>query len=155
MNFFRNWLLCVIGCAMAVAIIYQLLPESAHRFTTRCVGSLTMMIVILQPILGINWDDLCWSWEDDLISMEEITENYQAQNQEAMKKSIEEKTAAYILHKAETLGLYGEVVVHTQEYDGIPYPSEVILGMDFHPKLSAYISDELGIFPENQDWTGG
>lgn len=154
MTDFRSWLLSVIAAAMALSLINTMMPKGSARTAARTIGGMVMLLVVLQPLLDIRWEEV--QWERSYLSeeTERLMQEYQAENDEAWKKSIAEETRAYIQDKATSLGLKGEVMVTTKERDSIPYPEEVTLNMPYHGELSRWLTRELEIMPECQHWMG-
>ncbi len=78
-----------------------------------------------------------------------------AQSQTELAELIAEKTEAYILDKAGTLGVSCRVEVATAEGEGgLPVPYRVELDCAPREALSAYLEDELGIPKERQVFHG-
>ena len=152
MSLLRTWIFSIFAAAIVLSILNDITPKGAVRNLERCMGTLAMMAVFLSPLIGTHWDDFHWDTHDMTSQINEMIARYEETNAEELKSIIVEKTAAYILDKAKSLGREGEVTVITKERDGVPYPEEVELTMPYDAELSRYITTELGIDAEHQFW---
>jgi stage III sporulation protein AF len=92
----------------------------------RLVGGLVLMIATIQPLVSLDYDALAQSWAE--ISQTETgdTASLEQSNREVLKRIIEQQTEAYILDKAEELGVDCQVeVTYDWDEDGTAYPSRV------------------------------
>ena len=116
-------------------------------------GTRVKLLALLQPIKEIEPERIFRefdSWETDIRALEE---SFSAQNQKELGTRISETSAAYICHKATSLGVSCSAIVHTiQTENGIPVPASVEIIGPYTEELAAYIENELNISRENQDW---
>ena len=151
---FRQWLFSIVAAAIVISVANALIPKGAVRSAVRCVSGLTLLMVLCQPFLQGTWENFHWEYAQIEEEIQALTEQYWQESYEEMKSIIEEKVGAYILDKAKSLGLTGEVVVCTAERDGIPYPVSVSLTVPYDETLSRYMTQELGLAREMQVWKG-
>ena len=150
MDGIRQWLLGVLAAAMALSLLYALLPKGAARAT----GGLILLLVVLGPLAGLDLSDLALRYEDLSRDMERQAEAYRREGQAQLELGIQQRTAAYISEKAAQLGLSCRPRVETAWRDGVPYPSGVTLDIAENQALAEVLTDELGIPPSQQHWLG-
>ena len=145
MDGIRQWLLGVLAAAMALSLLYALLPKGAVRGAARATGGLILLLVVLGPLAGLDLSDLALRYED-------LSRDQEGQAQ--LELGIQQRTAAYISEKAAQLGLSCRPRVETAWRDGVPYPSGVTLDIAENQALAEVLTDELGIPPSQQHWLG-
>ena len=149
MSLLKTWLFGVIAAAMALSILYALVPKGALLTIAKCTGGLIMLLVVVRPLdpaaLHIRYEE----W-DRLIGQQ--TEAYTAENQQKMEAIIQKETAAYISEKAAALGLSCNPEVTCRQQDGVPFPAEVTLDIPKNAALSKIIAADLDIGEEAQHW---
>lgn len=99
MSLLKTWLFGVIAAAMALSILYALVPKGALLTIAKCTGGLIMLLVVVRPLLALDPAALHIRYEewDRLIGQQ--TEAYTAENQQKMEAIIQKETAAYIYRK--------------------------------------------------------
>lgn len=105
MDGIRQWLLGVLAAAMALSLLYALLPKGAVRGAARATGGLILLLVVLGPLAGLDLSDLALRYEDLSRDMERQAEAYRQEGQVQLELGIQQRTAAYISEKAAQLGL--------------------------------------------------
>lgn len=152
MTMFKTWLFGVVAAAMALSILYGLLPKGAMMTVAKCVGSVILVLVMLRPIISLE----TWALFDTYNSLErEIasqTESLAEKNLWEMKTLIEEECAAYISEKGAQMGVEVHAEVRCYVREGVPFPGEVSLNIPYHHNLSECIAQELEIAPSKQHW---
>lgn len=148
----KEWLLGLVTAAMALTILYALLPRGAVRSVAKTSGALVLLLVLLGPVAGWEVGELGLRLSDVSGQLEEQISRYDAQSQEELARGIEQRCAAYISEQAAALGLSCQAEVSTQLRDGIPWPNEVSLDIAWNQELSDCIAGELGIPLERQHW---
>ena len=155
MDVVREWLLGVLCAAVAAALVEHLAPEKAVGSICRMAGGILLLIAVVRPILHVDMGTFAaavvptWS---------EITDSQMAGEDLALIKNIiGEETGAYILDKAESLGIpCTQVVVTCDTKDNVPYPSAVQifgpLGEEQRCTLSRVIESELAIPEQRQTY---
>ena len=152
MSLLKTWLFGVIAAAMALSILYALVPKGALLTIAKCTGGLIMLLVVVRPLLALDPAALHIRYEewDHLIGQQ--TEAYTAENQQKMEAIIQKETAAYISEKAAALGLSCNPEVTCRQQDGVPFPAEVTLDIPKNAALSKIIAADLDIGEEAQHW---
>ena len=152
MDAVREWIISVVTVAMLLSAAQALVPEGRIRKTFSFSGGLVLMVVLLQPILGMDAENLSFqpeSYEERVRTRQEELEQASRTEWEAI---IERETAAYILDKADTLGLEISAEVRAETgADGLPVLSAELAG-EPSEVLAEYLAEELGIPRERQVW---
>lgn len=154
MEALRGWLLGIMAVAMVLSILYSLLPKGSIRSISRMTGGLILLLVMLRPIVGGDWNRLISRYSDYQVHISSQIETYQEENEKERERLIQEKTAAYILDKAAQMGITCRVQVGTEIREGVPYPASVTLNTVKDKDLSQIIEQELAIPEERQVWLG-
>lgn len=149
----RDWLLGIIAAGLLVSVLYALLPRGRMQTVARGIGGVILLLVILRPVMGWEWEDVSLSsYEDCRRELETLTEEYRQSADRELAALIEEKTAAYIASRGSDLGAPCTARVETALRDGVPYPVSVTLDIPRHEALSAWLTQELEIGEAYQHW---
>lgn len=149
----REWLTGVVAVTLLLFVIRTLLPEGTVRRIGEFTGGLVLLAALLQPLGGLALADL----EIDLAAWEQEIEQLQGELEEAQTEElsavIAERTAAYISHEADALGLYLQVTVETETTEeGVAVPAAVTLEGPYSERMEAWMETELNIPRERQVW---
>lgn len=153
----RSWLTSIAAVTMLLAVIQTLVPEGTFRKLTGFTGGLLLLAALLQPVLRTDLGRLRLDFSDYSEAIEERTAELSAAGKEELTGIIAGQTAAYILDKADALGLVVTVRVETEPgVDGeTPVPASVELTGPYSRELADWIALELGIPAERQVWHEG
>lgn len=152
----RQYLLTVIAAALICAVFNTISsPKGAVKGILKLLSGVFLALSVISPLLDIGQ-----------IEISEFTQNLQSDAVETItlgksmaaesaSQIIKEKTAAYILDKAESMNLDIEVEVCLD--DSFPQqPCGVTIKGSISPyareTLKEYIEKNLGIKKENQWW---
>ena len=152
MSFFRTWLFGIVAAAMALSILYALVPKGTFLTVAKCTGGLIMLLVVIRPLLALDLGGLHVDYREWERTVQQQTDDYTAANQEEMAAIIQQETAAYISEKAAALGLACHPEVACQLRDGVPFPAEVTMDIPKDAALARLIAEDLGIDEEHQNW---
>lgn len=154
MEAIREYLLSVIAAAILSGIAVSLLGKKGTiGATVKLLSGVVMILTVAGPLADIRLDG-------QLALFSELTDDaYVASGEnsarEAMAEIIKAKTEAYILDKAEELGVTLSVTVSLSQ-EQIPTPSAVILTGNVSPyakqSLAQMLVEDLGISTEAQTW---
>lgn len=151
----REWITAVIAVTMLIFVVQTLIPEGTTRQLASFIGGLILMLTLLQPLRRLqvdNWEIDLSAYEDEIAQRREELE--QAQKEE-LSTLIEERTAAYISDKAESMDLSVNVRVETKaDAQGIPVPHAVTIHGTYSEELTQWMERELGLPAERQVWHG-
>ena len=153
MGALREWLTSVVVVSVLLAVVQTLIPEGTVRKIGAFTGGLILLVMLLQPLLGVDFED----WELRLDHSREAVEQRQQELEQAGEREvaelIERQTAAYIWDKADALGLDLSAEVRVERGpEGIPLPVSATLTGTYSEALSVYLERELGIPRERQVW---
>ncbi len=146
-----------VACASLVLVVSgALVKGSSGQRVCKLAGSLLLLLVTVGPILRIDEED----WENmlrlDTQVMEEAEQGLEEQNNFLYESIIEEETEAYILDKADSLGMTCQVEVVVQWEDEIPQPwSACVTGtwnQTQQEALAGVLEAELGIPRQRQSF---
>lgn len=161
MDTIRNWLIGVTCAAMLAAVADSLTPAGTVKKIGKLTGGLIMLLALMQPILGLDYDALSLALTDYRGDFSECAvEEGSTLNTEMMKSIIEQRTGAYILDKANALGADCSVEVECRVgEENLPYPVAVTVTGALTEKqrqaLSREIEAELAVPAEKQTYKGG
>ena len=149
----RTWLLGVVLTSLAGGLARQLAPQGKEQSMVRLVSGLLLALAILRPLAGSGWEGLEIPAGNFSLQSREQAEVYRKNQQEALSAIIEEKTEAYILDKANRLGLDCTVrVTAAAGESGIPLPRSVTVRGAYSSALAKCMEEEVGIPAQNQIW---
>ena len=141
-EFLRSWLLGIVCAAFLGALAESLTPEGRMRKICRLAGGL---VLVLQDtaLMTMQQDPQAHSAADSL----EDTNIF------LQERIIAEKTAAYIVDKAEGLGMTCEAAVTvTADERGALLPTGAVLKgawtAEQQLRLAEILTQELGLMPE-------
>ena len=156
MGALREWLTSLVAVSMLLSVAQTLVPEGSIRKITSFTGGLILLVVLLRPLLGADLSRLDLHLEDYERAIGQRQEELASAGEAELAGIIEERTAAYISDKADTLGLAVKVQVETKlAGDGVPVPWRAEIWGPRSPALATYMEEELGIPGERQVWHEG
>lgn len=151
-----GYILRVVAAAFLLGILGSLTDQKGSTAALlRLMGGLFLTFTLLSPVLSLDFSAVR-NYLADFAETGELT----AVSGENMARAeyrtiIKEKLEAYILDKANELGLDLTVEVALGEDDT---PREIIIAGTASPfgkgNLQQFIIDELGVAKENQLWIG-
>ena len=148
----REWMTSIVVVSMFLAVVHAMIPNGPIQKTGFFVGGLVLMIVLLQPVLDIDTEQMVMQTESykEQVKMRRIELEQSACAE--WETIIEQEVVAYISDKAGALGLEvsAEVLVDTGS-DGLPVLSVELAGEPAE-NLEMYLEEELGIPRERQVW---
>jgi len=154
-NLIRNWLLGVTCAAMVMAVAEALVPEGSIRRICRLAGGLMLVLAAVNPVLKLDEGVLARALTEYRIAAQDYGEVLVEKNNLLYKTIIEENTAAYILDKAEEMGIFCRAeVIFAYDQQGNPYPERVNIFGKLTPlqqeQISRMIETDLGVLPAQQ-----
>lgn len=151
----RAWLLGLAAAALILTVLRALVPKGNIRTAARVTSGLVLLLVLLRPLTGLGSGTLQTDYDELTREINARIGDYQALHEEKLESIIEEKTAAYISEQAQQLGLTCRAEVRCALRGGTPQPAAVTLDIPCDERLSAVITQELGIPADEQNWQGG
>ncbi len=153
-----GWILRLCGLSMLCAAAMALCPEGAAKKALKTVCSFVIVSGILSLGLGFDWDSYALRLEEYRLQGQQLAQNGEDSSRAMTRLVIQRQCAAYILDKAQALGMDIECSVsaswNTQGY-WVPYACTVEGGYTEGQRreLSAWIEANLGIPASGQHWT--
>ena len=151
----RSYLISLVAVCMIAVLASVLVHGSPINKFVRFIGGILVLLVAVSPLLSVDTEklserlkEICEANSFDTSAVEEKTHS-------VLSEHIKKTTETYIENKAAELGaaIQAEVTLTNDEY---PVPHKVrILGTltaEQISSLAAYLTDSLGIAPENQEW---
>lgn len=157
MEKFRTWLLGITAAAMVLALVDSLMPEGAVKRVGKLAGGLVLILVIIQPVLGLDYQTLAAALMNYRFETEEYSNALELENERLQKIIIEDRTGAYIQDRAVGLDIDCTVTVRCHAGDdGVFYPHSVLVQGDLTEDqihtMTKVIEGEVAIPPENQQY---
>ena len=149
----KSYLISVTAAALICGALCSLVGNSGSiSKLLKLLCGLFLTATVIKPVVDVELEDIYSFVEGLSVSSEQAVFNGKEIAADEMERIIKEKTAAYILDKAKTLGAELEVEVVLEDL----VPVRVNVTGDVSPfaksNLSACICQDLGIPPEEQVW---
>lgn len=153
-----QYILSIGLAALLTAIIGEFSDEKSSTGTViRMVCGLFLAFTVINPITDLNFGILDAFSEQFSPDTTSAVSAGTAMAEESLQELIKQKTEAYILDKARSLGCVLDAEVNVGE-GSAPVPVSVrIVGEvpdNVRNELEQVLNQELGISKENQQWTG-
>ncbi len=155
MTSLREYLGSVVAVCLLAALAMALVKQERIRGLVRMISGLLVVLVVLQPLPGLDWTELT----EGLLSLtgsEFDTAGVQQEYQSRLRENIKANTEHFIEEKAVALGAFVKAEVELSEGE-YPVPVAVrllgIVDQSQLMELSRFISESLGIPTERQEWT--
>lgn len=146
----RNWLMGVTCAAILLALAESLTPEGSVKRICRLAGGVMLLLAAIGPVTRLEEADFARITERYQTQADTYREALNEETENLYESIIAEKTGAYILDKAEELGVTCQVSVTVGwEKNGTPRPAAVILygtwTKEQKETLTQIIASDLGI----------
>ena len=141
----RTWLLGIIAAGMILSVLYALLPRGRMKAVAHAVGGVALLLVIVQPVTRLEWEEFTGSYEAYRREIESLTEAYRQEGDAELAGLIADKTGAYIASKGADMGIECTPQVTTELRQGV-------LDVPREEAFSAWISETLDIDGAHQLW---
>lgn len=156
----RAWLNAVIYTGVICGIALVITPGGRVKKALTILCGAAMCVAFISPLAGIDLN----SYSETLAGFKLEAESFAAQGESYSKNLnrtiIEDECEAYILDKAENLGVQLDEVeiLAVWSDEGYWYPSEAAItgsvSQSQRERMSSCIEAELGISRDNQQWSG-
>ena len=153
----KAYVLSVVAAAILCTIVQVLLgKKSAVGRIAHLLSGILMAITVIAPLGQITFQGISEYWDDLSYDAQKYVTDGTSVAENQMREIIKARTEAYILDKANRMGLQIAVEVELDGYNG-NIPCAVVIDGTASPyakeQLSSYIEEALGIAKENQKWT--
>ena len=150
----KGYFFGIAAAAMAVSILAALLRKGLLRQVFLLAGGVLITIQVLSPLARGELAQFGQYLSGLQIVKDEIASGIEVENQEILAQIIKEKTEAYILDKAASLGASVRAEAEVRQGSQYPYPwsCEVtgLLTPEQQRQLSSDLSLSLSIPEERQ-----
>ena len=151
-----NWILGVTCAALLGALACELSGKGTLGQAGRLLSGLVLLWAVLSPLPGVDIARLTQPMLETGTQLEQERERWNEQSATAMRTVIEQESQAYILDKAQQLGLDCQVRVTCRMEGGVWLPWSVrVSGIAPSAALSRAVEEELGIAAERIRYEGG
>ena len=156
MSFLGKYLLSILACALICGIAMELVgKKGGNAALIRMLCGVFMLLSVVSPLLDIRIGPLTDLTGEIREEAERITQDGKNLAQDQYRAVITQRTQAYILDKAVSLGAEIEVDVSLSEDDHFAPKSVTIRGRVSpyaRGLLSDWLESALGIHSEEQTW---
>lgn len=152
----KNYILSIVASAIICAVARSMLNEKTSiGKIVKLISNLLMTVTILAPLVNISFRNITNYLDDITLQANQHAESGSQMAEDSVAGIIKSKSEAYILDKANSMGLEIGVEVELDDSSNT-LPSGVIITGTLSPYtrqvLGAYMEDMLGIPKENQQW---
>lgn len=157
MDAIKTYLLQVTAAAVVCGIVHTLAGKKGTLATgVRLLSGIFLTLTLLGPLVNLRLTEIPDALQKIESAGSDLVADGEISSRDAMAEIIKEKTEAYILDKADSLGAAVQVSV-SLTLDGMPVPNAVSLRGSISPygkqRLQEIITEDLGIPEEAQTWT--
>ena len=148
----REWIQSIVMVAMLLSVGQAMIPEGQIRKIFSFTGGLVLIVVLIQPVLGLEVGVLMEPLEEYEQQVSAQTEEIEKTVRAEQEAIIEQNLEAYISDKTDTLEEGGTVRIRAETAeDGTVILSAELVGQPSE-SLAEYLEQELGIPRERQVW---
>jgi stage III sporulation protein AF len=148
----REWIQSIVMVAMLLSVGQAMIPEGQIRKIFSFTGGLVLIVVLMQPVLGLEVGVLMEPLEEYEQQVSAQTEEIEKTVRAEQEAIIEQNLEAYISDKTDTLEEGGTVRIRAETAeDGTVILSAELVGQPSE-SLAEYLEQELGIPRERQVW---
>ena len=156
MDWVKEYILNIVAVGMITAICITLVQKNTSAgMIIKMLGGIFLVITLISPLVKIRFDDLSSLWEQVSAEGNVLAKEGSNSTQEVLSTVIKEDLEAYILDKADELGLTLRITVQMDQHNAV-MPQTVKLQGAASPYqkrlLSAFMEEELGITEAQQEW---
>jgi len=152
----KNYILSIIAAAIISAIVKSLVgKKTATAKVIELLCGIMMAITVIQPIKDINFYNIPSYFDSLTADAKEYVQQGALMAEKSVEDIIKSQTEAYILDKADRLGLCISVEVGLDDKNcNIPDRVTVVGNISPYAKevLSDFLQNDLGIAKEKQQW---
>jgi len=155
----RNWVLGLTAASFITGIAMAIAPKGRSRAATALVSGLVTIVVLIAPILDFDHTAYMQDFVETEVSVTLRTEEMENASKSLQARIISERSIAYILDKAESVGLPNlDIRIQTKAgADGFVVPYAIYLTGEYtleqRRTLEAYLVGTFGIPIQRQTWS--
>ena len=149
MELLRTWILTVTVSALVISGADALMPEGAVKRVGKLTGGLILVLGLLQPLAGLDYQDL-YDLVNTLPAGAVTQESLTRETADPLEGLIEEELSAYSMDKARQNGLSCSIqVTCAAEEGGIWLPKDIkiygVLTQQEKQLLIRLLIEDLGV----------
>ena len=100
-----SWIRSLVAASLLSALALQLTPEGSVKRVTRFTCGILLACTLLSPVLRTDETSFSLALNDYRRTVAELTDDLEEQENQLLRTYIEQKTAAYILDEARSIGM--------------------------------------------------
>ena len=152
----RTWILGLVGAAVFCALATELTPPGMVKRVLHTLCGIVMALTLVSPLLRFDFSAYSLNLAKYRENAAALHQSAQEISDELSRRLIEDECRAYILDKAQELGLDVEAVSVRVRWssEGFWYPVEAAVSAPYNGDLSRCMESELGIPESSQNWSG-
>ncbi len=148
-----QYLVCVIASALLGSLVQQIAPPGTAGRVAKLACGLLVMLCMISPVLRLDSGKIA-AWISELeLQKDAAFTGIEVQTKDLQADIISDKVEAYVLDKAESLGLQIEAEVSMNTEGTYPYPDGITIRGAFtqgqKALLQSYIEENFAI-PEDR-----
>jgi len=156
MEGFKEYILAVCITALIITLLQAVITDEAIKKYSSFAGGVALLIVMATPLVHLDPSqavDIIQSHLQQADALEAQIENHEGLSSADL---ISERCTAYILERAESLGLSVRIDLEMSDDKYYPYPASVIITGSWDElqknKLENILTNEIGIPSQRQEW---
>ena len=152
----KAYVLSILAAAVVCAVVQGVLnKKSVSGRMIHLLSGILMAVTVIAPLENISFRGVEDYWDNLSVDAQEYVSDGTAMAENQRIAIIKSQSEAYILDKANRMGLQITLEVELDENNG-NVPCGVVISGAVSPyareQLCAYMEDTLGIAKENQIW---
>ena len=156
MNQIQQYVISVVTASIICAIIHAFaLKKNAGTSIIKLLCGIFFAITVIAPLKEFKLDDIANKIDVLYSDAQEYTNEGILSAAVERKAIIKKQTEAYVINKAESIGLDIQVSIQISTQD-VPIPEKIEITGSASPykreKLNNFISQDIGILKENITW---
>lgn len=153
----QGWLYRLIVGSALTALAKETIPAGGCRRVAEFVCGVMLLALLLEPLAQADRDAFSAALSDYRRTAAELTDDVERQEKALERSFIEDRFEAYILSRAESLGIKTidiSVSVKWRDENWIPFGVDIRAEATDEQKrqLSGFLDSELGIPVSRQRW---
>ena len=156
MSVLKEYVVSIVAAAIVCAVARGLLgKKTATGRIAYLMSGILVAVTVIAPLRNISFYGVTDYWDDLSYDAQKYVNEGMALAAKQRIDIIKSQSEAYILDKANRMGLQIAVEVELDGYNG-NIPCGVVISGNVSPyareQLGSYMEDTLGIAKENQEW---
>ncbi|MEG0777491.1 MAG: stage III sporulation protein AF [Oscillospiraceae bacterium] len=156
---FGEWIRAIAGAALIASVAISLTPSGKTKNVLRLICGVVLIIAMISPVIKPNMPAISMDMAKYRQNADELLKKAEESTNNLSRSIIEQESEAYILDKAQSMGIAINSVCVTAKWgdEGYWYPNEIEIVSNISPgeknRLSNSIEAELGVSKDRQYWS--